>query len=379
MSTILTKYNAIPRRTYINTATGKTSIWLEDVLEKNVVIDKSDKCLLRDPGAFRHTMFRGIHVLPPAKVLTNETVSLFTQPKTKTLPTNELIALLIDLFRQVIELEWEPGKFHLMLHSSGYDSRIVSELIYQIWQRRGDEWLGKVLFVCNKFEGPQFKAIMEHQGWDESQYMVVGAKVPISEYHRPSLDFETAWRKLNCIFGMPVNIFYYLIEAAQVSLRAPEDELVQTWCNYLMPIDYALKLDLLERYKFLYYHAMGGRNFKGESMEFPAAHPLLLAEAVRHNTPLKLNRVKREIVKRLDKKLHDLPETPVAQQGDWGRKITAELYQKAIRDYQASWYGQRVQMSPSWVVGFNRWWRRWSIASFCQHLIRSGYNLRMVK
>jgi len=379
MSTILTKYNAIPRRTYINAKTGETSIWLQDVLENDVVVDSSDMCLLRDPGPFRHTMFSGIDVVPPAKILTEETTNIFKAAKTKTWPTDKLIALLIELFEQVIEREWEPNKFHLVLHSSGFDSRIVSELIRRIWRRNGDSWLGNVLFVCNKFEGAQFKKIMQHQDWDESQYMVVGENVPIENYHAPSLDFKSAWMKLNCIFGMPVNIFYYLIEAAQKSGRAPDDDKIQSWCNYLMPIDYSLKLDLLERYRFLYYHAMGGRNFKGENMEFPAAHPLLLSEAVRHNTDLKLNGVKRAMVEMLDRELFEIEETPVRLQGDWGRKLSKPLFDRAIDNYRNSWYGKRVNAKPEITAGFSPWWRRWSIASFCQHLIRSGYSLRIAK
>lgn len=373
-STILTKYNGIPRRRYVNTETGKCSIWLEDVLEEQVVVNRSDRFLLRDPGRFAKTCFRGIEVIPAEGVLERDTLEIFRTKKSRDL---EDIGILCDLFTEVILGEWQPEKFHFVLHSSGFDSRIVSEVIRREWIKRGDSWLGDVLFVCNKFEGEQFRKIMEYQGWDKSQYMVVGEDVPVGIYHRPSLDFETAWEKLNCVFGMPVNLFYYPIEAAQREGRAPDDSQIQSWCNYLTPIDYTLKLDLEDKYKFLYYHAMGGRNYKGENMEFPGAHPHLLSSAVVYRTELKLNRVKREIVRHFDRGLFEIAETRNNLQGDWGRKLSDGLFNRVATAYLKSWYGKRVMVSPKATVGFSEWWRRWSIASFCEHLIREGYELVM--
>lgn len=373
-STILTKYNAIPRRRYVNTETKKCSIWLEDVLEKKIVVNRSDRFLHRDPGKFAKTCFRGIEVVPAEKVLEEETLEIFRTEKCADL---EDIGVLADLFTRVILDEWQPEKFHLVLHSSGFDSRMVSEVIRRAWRERGDSWLGDVLFVCNGFEGEQFRKIMEYQGWDESQYMVVGEDIPEGVYHKQSLDFDTAWKRLNCVFGMPVNLFYYLHEAAQGEERAPGDDQIQSWCNYLMPIDYTLKLDLEDRYRFLYYHGMGGRNFKGENMEFPGAHPHLMSSAVVYRTELKLNWVKREIVRHFDRGLFEIPETRSNLQGDWGRTLSDGLFNRAATAYFKSWYGRRVMMSPKKEVGFNEWWRRWSIASFCEHLIREGYELVM--
>jgi hypothetical protein len=373
-SSILTKYNAIPRRRYANAKTGKRSIWLEEVLDRRVVIDRSDRFLHRDPGPFRYTCFKDVYVIPPKTVLTDETAKIFETEKTKDLTS---MSPLVDLFTRVILKEWEPEKFHFVLHSSGFDSRIVSEIIRRLWRERGDSWLGQVLFVCNRFEGEQFRKIMRYQGWDESQYMVVREDVPLGEYHAPSLDFKTAWKRLNCVFGLPVNLFYYPIEAAQAEGRAPKDPEIQSWCNYLTPIDYTLKLDLWEKYRFLYFHAMGGRNFKGENMEFPGAHPLLLAEAIRYRTELKLNQVKREIVWHMNTGLRTIPETKTNLQGDWGRVLSDRLFRRTVADYNNSWYGKRVKARPNRTVGFDEWWRRWSIASFCQHLIREGYELEM--
>jgi len=374
MESSISKYNAIPRRRYRNDTTGETSIWLLDVLDKSIKVNRSDTFLHRDPGPFRQTAFSGVHVVPAMSTITEETLEIYGKAKTKKL---ESIHTLIELFERVVEMEWDQGKFHFVMHSSGYDSRMLSETIRRLWLKNGDWWLGDVLFVCNKFEGEQFRKIMEYQGWDESQYMVVGENVPVEEYHAPSLDFSNAWKKLNCVFGLPVNLFYYLAEAAQACGRMPEDKFVQSWCNYLVPIDYTLKLDLLDRHKFLYYHAMGGRNFKGENMEFPGAHPVFLSGAIEYETDLALNQVKRAFVRAMDKGLADIDETRTNLQGDWGRDLSDRLFRKSVSDYKKSWYGKRVNVRPEITVGFNRWWRAWSIASFCEHLIGNGYKLEM--
>lgn len=376
-SSILLKYNAIPRRVYKNEKTGKTSIWLEEVLERNVVVDRSITCVYRDPGPFRQTMFENVIVIPPMQVLWPETLEIFNTEKDLRTSDEELAEILIRLFEKVVEAEWEPNKFHFVLHSSGFDSRILSETIKRLWLKNGDSWLGDILFVCNKFEANEFKAIMQYQGWNKDQYMAVRDNVPDSDYHAQSLDFKNCWKKVNCIFGMPVNLFYYPLEWAQMIGRAPEDEMVQSWCNYLTPIDYTLKLDLFEKYRFLYFHAMGGRNFKGENMQFPGAHPDLLSRAVRYSTDLGLNQVKRLIVREMDKELYELPETKTDLQGDWGRELNNVLFSKTVNDYNNSWYGRRVQQTPIRVISFSPWWARWTVASFCQHLLRSGYNLVM--
>lgn len=49
------------------------------------------------------------------------------------------------------------------------------------------------------------------------------------------------------------------------------------------------------------------------------------------------------------------------------------------RRYKNTKTGKRFPEDPVGIVGFNSWWSRWSVASFCEHLIREGYNLVRAK
>jgi hypothetical protein len=134
---------------------------------------------------------------------------------------------------------------------------------------------------------------------------------------------------------------------------------------------------MMEWYRFVYYHAMGGRNYKGEHMECPGAHPEFLSESIRYKTEIEKDWVKRSIVRHLDPGLFAIEETDANLQGDWGRALSSKLFRRTVADYENSWYGKRVRVRPSRTIGFNEWWRRWSIASFCQHLVDTGYKLVM--
>jgi hypothetical protein len=72
-----------------------------------------------------------------------------------------------------IQSAWKEDAFHLVFHSSGYDSRIISSAIKHLLMKHGSEWLGKgLLFLSNRWEADGFRKIMAAQGWDKSQYLV---------------------------------------------------------------------------------------------------------------------------------------------------------------------------------------------------------------
>jgi len=58
----------------------------------------------------------------------------------------------------------------LVLHSSGYDSRILSSCLMELREAGYD--LGDIHFRCHGPEGPTFKQIMELQGWEPDEFSV---------------------------------------------------------------------------------------------------------------------------------------------------------------------------------------------------------------
>ncbi|NIT60908.1 MAG: hypothetical protein GWN00_33285, partial [Aliifodinibius sp.] len=93
----------MPRRVYINTKTGKQSIWLEDVLEEDVYVNRTLDCIKREPGGpFKKTMFGNIELVPHTKIMSAETGKLFTLPRDIILEKEEMIQRLIQLFSDAV-------------------------------------------------------------------------------------------------------------------------------------------------------------------------------------------------------------------------------------------------------------------------------------
>jgi len=380
---MLNRYNAVARRVYLNTETGEQSIWLLDVMPKDVVVRPSIECLQRDPPMpFRNTMFDDVVVASPRMALEPVNFAIMKQHRTIPAQPERVLPKFIDMYLEIIREAWQPEKFHFVQHSSGYDSRILSELIKRLRNELGDSWLGDVLFVCSKWEAEGFKRIMRYQGWDESQYHVVNEDVPDLWYHSWSINFTNAWKRLNCIMGMPINLMYYPLGITQEQGLVPPSDEVQAWTANLAT-DYSLAdgETVFERYKFLYYHGMGNKNYKDDEIwEFPSAHPAFIRAAAPFSLGLEHGQVKREICRLLDPGLLALPNQNEHDTNlDYGRDIANPILNSALELYRESWYGRHFPVTFTKRLRWCEWWSRWSVASFCEHLIRSGHNLRMAK
>ena len=111
---------------------------------------------------------------------------------------------------------WDPSKFNLVFHSSGYDSRIISHFIRKAYERRP----GKILFVCMEPEGEPFKKIMNYQGWDETQWAIYDM---FADPFKLWFDFYTSWEGLNGPRLMPHNGFDVCIKYLQILEKVPKD------------------------------------------------------------------------------------------------------------------------------------------------------------
>lgn len=76
---------------------------------------------------------------------------------------------LLDAVEEYLLKLWNPTKFHLITHSAGRDSRIIS---YVLAKLRDKMDMGDFHFRCHGWEGEIFKQVMEEQGWHPSQYSV---------------------------------------------------------------------------------------------------------------------------------------------------------------------------------------------------------------
>lgn len=79
-------------------------------------------------------------------------------------------ATIRDRLMNHLRQHWDASHPNLVSHSSGYDSRILSQCLVVLRNEGFD--LGEVHFRCRPPEQESFLALMKRQGWDPSQYSV---------------------------------------------------------------------------------------------------------------------------------------------------------------------------------------------------------------
>jgi len=120
------------------------------------------------------TPFEEIKFTTPAERINPDYKYLLKdQPKTK-LSIQQFTQNIVDGVKKYIVVNLKEGEKYLMLHSGGYDSRIISSCMRDLWLEglRFD-----IHFRCHQPEGPQFLEIMKRQGWNKDQFSIFeGAK-----------------------------------------------------------------------------------------------------------------------------------------------------------------------------------------------------------
>jgi hypothetical protein len=112
--------------------------------------------------------------------------------------------------KEIVFNHWDSNRFHVVAHSGGVDSRILSTIIKELTEQHGREWLGDVLFVENGGECETFKQIMKTQKWDKKQYLSYQEGIDPREYHRRGLDFKNLYKKYNGPVSYPFRVLLLL-------------------------------------------------------------------------------------------------------------------------------------------------------------------------
>jgi len=207
------KYHII-NRVYENTVTGKRSELLFEACEglEAVTLTPDWKC---DGHVWKSDPFLEVQTVDP------ETVSRLRGVEPRPSDLDDLITAICNAIVAV----WEPDKSHVVFHSSGYDSRVLSSCIRKLQYERGDDWLGDVLFLSNRWEADVFHEIMRLQGWKPGQYASYDTGADYEHYGRV-LDFDHYWYTNNAPVPMPGRFFSYLVEwACDIGALSGREEL----------------------------------------------------------------------------------------------------------------------------------------------------------
>jgi hypothetical protein len=292
----------------------------------------------------------------------------------------ERLTTIIDAQIRAIEAIWDPTKAHVVFHSSGHDSRIISGCLKRLREKHGPGWIGKVLFLCNRWEAEPFRAIMRAQGWRGDQYAAYD-EGPAEEHFAISLDFDSFWYKANAPVPMPGRFWWYLIEWAQSKGLLPDTGQIQafhgmgqlTW-HHFRRRDVAGWLDYQD-----------GEYYGETSVDSPEGTgglAVLTAETVHRRVLGYTGKPKTGHELRIAIADALCPETasiPNLHLHDHAAPISDRLQRRCRRAFARSWYAQHTgakwtapetsEIDPRWGV--------WGLASLCEHLINSGVEINV--
>lgn len=357
--------------------TGKISHNQVDVLPKSLTLDPN--FIARWRFKKTNTLFREMSIVSPKGAMTSSMRKLFKeragriQEKSK----SHLLKVLQGHLSAAVAERWKPGMFHVILHSSGYDSRMLSWTIKTLYKKRGSAWLGDVMFLCTKWEGACFKLIMRCEKWKKSQYCVVGESARANEYYAPIyLNFTDLWKHTNGPASKLNNIGWYLIEGAEKAGIVPEKNIqlfTGEWGNTVLDAASSSRgaSYLRGRWQWRYMSYPCGISYKCDELVQPFTSIDLARRALVSSLRFG-EELRSQLLKSMNGHLYKIKRFKKDER--FFPSGTPEILGHLLKNYIASWYAKNVRKLNS-VPRQNQHDPRWSCisaASFCDYLLKNG-------
>ena len=257
----------------------------------------------------------------------------------------------VDALTDHIIREWDPKAKHLIMHSSGYDSRLMSKLLMMIYRDRGDEWLGDVKFCCFQPEIIEATDIYTHVGWSLDYWHPIEPMANPLDYYAECLDFETVGKHFS-----EAERFWGGALKTQLALGDWLDGNVQILSG--LRSDESLKWARLNWGTVAWYQAcfmwdnpgiLPGRGDIPSILPFCSLEWMELLTTYR--IPLKIDEFKRLMIEQVDPDLAQLDNWRETECGAMRKRLGGHLSTQEISlmtqacmqlDYQNSWYAQNI-------------------------------------
>ena len=351
-----------------------------DVLPRELTLDRNFVAR-RFRTNKTNTVFDEAHIVPVSWLIVPEVRRTFATTASVQETAEHLFKRIEDRLIEIVAENWSPDKTHVILSSSGYDSRMLMWSIRRNLDERGAAWFGDTVFLCSKLEGESFREIVKYLDFDQYAY-VIGDEIDGCDYYMDSLiDFAGAWQRLGGVANIPVNLFWYLPETAErQGLFSPPIQLwTGQWGNAVF--DYCSHELSGARYKSayveLYYSIMCQRPLRGEERVLPYTDCELARITAESNVKMG-KELRFSLLKSMDEKLVAFEN--MRSDGDRHRRISEWLLRKMQLDYYNSWYGKNVAPQARLehhTTEFQEFWSRWTAASLCEHLLEEGYEIAL--
>ncbi len=365
------------RRLYRNSVTGKVSDKIYDFTDVDE-LTFNNKYRYRVSGADLQTPFKEITVVPYEEVLPSYWFDLMkVKPRTKKVTVDGFMDGFKNALMKFIDKKWTSDKFHFVLHSSGWDSRILSAILRELYEKRGRKAFGRFVFICWGAEIPAFKKIMQRKGWSRNDYLLLPRFD--DAYYSYFFDFKNACKYLNGSSSYPVNELYWALDVLRRSGKVTaSNEETELW--FAHHFNYAF-LQLIGRRRnpikaFLdenYYDL--ATNYLS-SMPCKIVSPIDGLEPMRHIIESDIDKqtgLRQRIAKRLNPELGAIPRVRIPT----GQLIPKRYLRQIKRNYDRSWYGRNIRrgLDIQPLLKHNPFWVHWSTAALIDYYISEGVNI----
>jgi hypothetical protein len=371
-------------------------------------------------------MFKEITIPPPELP---DSIRRLTEKRSQ-LAQNDIPAI-AQALENVLDKIWKPEFFHLIPHSSGYDSRIISYIVMKLRNRYGRKWLGDVLFFCRFPEVKEFRQIMEFQGWDKGQYTYQER-----DELENAVDFDRCWMWIDdyqfAVFTEPYSLYIsglvqsgkitqplskvqyisgtlgnevfrfqpkYLIERFYYGLsittvaHAEYGEIIAPFASYdvlrlIKPVDIGLTDTMAGKV---------GNILNSNSLLYKMKSPLstslrtykricsrLGLDADVHRVQKHID-IRKALLEYLSPELLRLEKAPDEGPHEQRRQLSDKLRETCLESFTGSWYYRNVvqpghvqhNLDVPKILWHNDWWNEYARAAICEELIRRGVEIML--
>lgn len=282
-----------------------------------------------------------------------------------------------------IEAAWDSQKHHLIWHSSGNDSRILSGILCKLVNKNGINWLGKTLLICHPPEHICCEAYLESL---PEKYLASLLYVPNryqeTDYWEELTSFDTIAQVTNGIW-LPSAFNYRLWKSLHTNIvRQPVQVFSMAFCNESMDTIWTdtydnFVLGILNNviYSFL------GISFTYIKMNAELITPAVSHDVIRASAKAKgISGLRQKVLQAVGQDLDRTPRysgqanTPL----DPYRKLSKNTIRTCQATYNASWIGRRLRLECIDTFTQSKWWNAYSAAALCEYLIKHGVTLKEV-
>lgn len=341
-----------------------------DVLPEKLALNKVSWYKVAQPRGKTETMFKEVNIKPYKK-----DESFVKRIKSITPRSDKNWKETVwNCLKQIVYEHWQPERFHVIAHSGGVDSRILSSIIKELYEENGKDWLGDILFVENGGEADTFKAIMKYQKWPKKYQHVYNDHKPPDMFHQEALEFDYIRERYNGVSSYPFNLFYECYD--QLIKRGVIPENFQGFAGFGPYIDIAFRMTGIDNWlEWDYYYQFRSFRKRGDWF-FPwwdYRYIYLLASLM---PVLGLGRIR---VSDAINPIPSIPNVPYCDIVHGGyRHVNKGIMDDVMYRYFLSWYGQNIDTTPDDEIRYSDWWGQYCEASICEYLIDKGHKICIV-